>query len=123
MASAVADAPNLLPFIPLLGTGEVVAFGEGVPFPAHMRFSWLPGAALPRSDSSGRGLISANAGSTSEFVEAVVDRWRGATMTRDSGAPERMQAASEQPGSTGNASVGVALDKVHQRLLNRSVRS
>ncbi len=131
MASAVADAPNLLHFIPLLGTREVIVFGEGVPFPAHMRFEWLPPTALPRSDSTGRGLIL-TANSAAEFVDAVVDRWRGATMGREApGAvdrpldrsADRPQPASDQSRLSANTSVGEALDKAHERLLNQDLRS
>ncbi len=54
LAAAVSDAVNLLAFVPSLGTGEVIAFGEGVPVPARMTFSQLPPGRQPRNDVSGR---------------------------------------------------------------------
>ncbi len=47
LAAAVSDAVNLLTFVPSLGTGEVIAFGEGVPMPARMTFRALPPGASP----------------------------------------------------------------------------
>src|SRR5204862_6862050 len=39
LRSAVSDAAaNLLSFVPSLGTGEVVGFGEGMPMPARFTF-------------------------------------------------------------------------------------
>ena len=52
LRSAVADAgANLLDFVPSLGTGEVVGFGEGMPMPARLTFrAWsrLPCRAANR---------------------------------------------------------------------------
>ncbi len=54
LAAAVSDAVNLLTFVPSLGTGEVIAFGEGVPMPVRMKFAALPPERQPRNDMSGR---------------------------------------------------------------------
>ncbi len=119
MASAVADAPHLLEFIPLLGTREVIVFGEGVPFPALMRFEKLPAGSLPSGDSGAPGSATLKDPSASDFVDSVVERWRGATMSREGQIAERPTGtdSSQQPAQ--NTSVAEALDKVHQRLLNR----
>jgi len=128
MASAVADAPNLLHFIPLLGTREVIVFGEGVPFPAHMRFERLSAAALPRSDSTGRG-VPLGRDTTPDFVDAVIDRWRGATMSREtvvtsSDRPvDRPQPISEQASFAASSSFAGAGDNAQERLLNQKLRS
>ena len=48
LRSAVSDAAaNLLPFVPSLGTREVIGFGEGVPLSARMMFKDTPRAAAP----------------------------------------------------------------------------
>ncbi len=83
--AAVADSANLLAFVPLLGTGEVIAFGEGVPLPARMRFRELSRDLLPRSETLGlaRGAGASNA----MLIGAAVERWRGATMSKGAAAP------------------------------------
>ena len=60
LRSAVADAgANLLDFVPSLGTGEVVGFGEGMPMPARFTFTRLEQPAVPRSEAS---VMAARAG-------------------------------------------------------------
>ncbi len=87
LRSAVTDAiANLLAFVPSLGTREVVAFGEGVPLPARLRFSALPKDRLPQSETFNRGNLTAESGHEKSFVKSVVERWRSA-----SGAPRTMQ--------------------------------
>ena len=99
LRSAVTDAiANLLAFVPSLGTREVVAFGEGVPLPARLRFSALPKDRLPQSETFHRGAAQAEPGHEKSFVRLVVERWRSAAgaprpgarrrlCARDSGAP------------------------------------
>ena len=60
--SAVSDAgASLLTFIPSLGTGEVFAFGAGVPLPTRMKFRELPAALRPTSEAGGNTRIAAGA--------------------------------------------------------------
>ena len=40
-------------FIPSLGTGEVFAFGAGVPLPTRMKFRELPPEQRPTSEAGG----------------------------------------------------------------------
>lgn len=86
LRSAVSDAAaNLLEFVPTLGTGDVIGFGEGMPVPAQFSFLRLDEGSLPRADA-GLSLESNWEGvSRKEFVNAVVDRWRG-TGKNDVGA-------------------------------------
>ena len=86
LRSAVCDAAaNLLAFVPSLGTGEVVGFGEGVPLPARMIFRALPSHLLPRSESLGDQVVNPDL----QFVRAIVERWRGASLSsRAKGGPE-----------------------------------
>jgi DNA helicase HerA-like ATPase len=84
LRSAVSDAAaNLLSFVPSLGTREVLAFGEGVALPTRLRFKEVPLHQLPRSEATISTVPSASAGHDMHFVSAVLDRWRGATSSRD----------------------------------------
>jgi len=84
LRSAVSDAAaNLLSFVPSLGTREVLAFGEGVALPTRLRFKEVPVHQLPRSEATISTVPSATAGHDMHFVSAVLERWRGATSSRD----------------------------------------
>jgi DNA helicase HerA-like ATPase len=80
--SAVSDAAaNLLAFVPSLGTREVLAFGEGVALPTRLRFAKLPPEFIPRSQALG-STRETEGSDEPDFIEAVVERWRGATMSQ-----------------------------------------
>jgi DNA helicase HerA-like ATPase len=79
--SAVSDAAaNLLAFVPSLGTREVIAFGEGVALPTRLKFKHLPEDVLPRSEAIGSAGGDPNRADLG-FIDAVIERWRGATMS------------------------------------------
>jgi DNA helicase HerA-like ATPase len=87
LKSAVSDvAANLLAFVPTLGTREVLAFGQGVAVPTRLKFSDLPEHQLPKSEA----VRHANAarGVNQGFMDVVIERWRGATMSRKQFAEE-----------------------------------
>lgn len=87
LRSAVNDAAaNLLAFVPTLGTREVVGFGEGVPLPTRMTFALVSDRLLPHGEAVGEG--EAQADEDAGFVQAVVDRWRGASSYRQAAKPE-----------------------------------
>jgi hypothetical protein len=80
--SAVSDAAaGLLGFLPSLGTREVFAFGEGVALPTRLKFAELPPEVIPRSEAIGRGRMDGANGVDTDFIAAVVQRWRGAMMS------------------------------------------
>jgi uncharacterized protein len=84
LRSAVSDAAaNLLSFVPSLGTREVLAFGEGVALPTRLRFKEVPAHQLPRSEATIAAAPSIAAGHDMHFIDAVIERWRGATSNRD----------------------------------------
>lgn len=123
LRAAVSDSAKLLSFVPSLGTGEVIAFGEGVPLPARLSFRELPENLLPRievgcRDSAGLGHPVGGA-----FVDSVIERWRGATMnktrpdTAEIGSTRALRAPAAEP--TGAS----ALEKAHQRLLKRPLEA
>ena len=84
LRSAVSDAAaNLLSFVPSLGTREVLAFGEGVALPTRLRFKEVPPHQLPRAETTIAAAPSVSTGHDTHFVSAVLERWRGATSSRD----------------------------------------
>jgi DNA helicase HerA-like ATPase len=127
LRSAVSDAAaNLLSFVPSLGTREVLAFGEGVALPTRLRFKEVPPHQMPRSEAT-ISTVSATAGHDMQFVTAVLDRWRGATSSRDndsnnsdrerpSGLAQSLDAPMLQP------SMGLGLDPDRFSLLKKPLR-
>ena len=104
LRSAVSDAAaNLLSFVPSLGTREVLAFGEGVALPTRLRFKEVPAHQLPRSEATIATVTSVAAGHDMHFVGAVLERWRGATSSRDATAND--PAVGERPGVRGLSSL------------------
>jgi uncharacterized protein len=79
VGAAVADAgAGQLSFVPTLGTGEVIAFGEGVALPIRLQFEQLPEHLVPRAKSVGASHLNGAQGLDKGFAETVVNRWRGA---------------------------------------------
>ena len=80
--SAVSDAAaNLLSFVPSLGTREVLAFGEGVALPTRLKFAQVPDHLLPRSEAVANASGQVNT-SAPDFIDTVIERWRGAMMSQ-----------------------------------------
>ncbi len=81
--SAVSDAAaNLLGFVPSLGTREVFAFGEAVKVPTRLSFKELPPSARPKSEAISAADADFGRSVDQDFIDLVVDRWRGATMNK-----------------------------------------
>ena len=84
LRSAVSDAAaNLLAFVPSLGTGEVIAFGEGVALPTRLKFNELPLDILLKRDAAGTARMDPGRRVNEDFIASVLDRWRGATMSHN----------------------------------------
>ncbi len=99
--SAIPDAgSSLLAFLPSLGTGEAIAFGEGVALPTQFRFSKVAEDQLPRSQAGGDTGFGGEV--DTDFIAAVVDRWREATTT--SSRP-RLRSVEGERGSDDSVSV------------------
>ena len=75
--AGISDAAaSLLEFMPTMGTGEAITFGEGVALPTRIKFDMLPPSALPRSaTASFTGNWSRDVKDES-FLADVVARWR-----------------------------------------------
>jgi DNA helicase HerA-like ATPase len=79
--AAVSDAAaNLLPFLPSLGTREVIAFGAGVALPTRFTFQTLPENLVPQSEAVSSARLQVDADDT--LVDTVIERWRGATTNK-----------------------------------------
>jgi len=84
--SAVSDAAaNLLAFVPSLGTREVLAFGEGVALPTRLKFKQLPPEFIPQSQAVINSSTDPSSTMTEDFIDTIIDRWRGATMSKQDG--------------------------------------
>src|SRR3954464_5926557 len=80
--AAVSDAAgSLIGFVPSLGTREVFAFGEGVALPTRLRFKELDAQHIPHSHAVTRANMDSARNADVGFLLAVVERWRGATMS------------------------------------------
>jgi len=126
LRSAVSDAAaNLLAFLPSLGTGECLAFGEGVALPMRLKFRQLEPHQLPRSEvARGSGMEFEN-GLGFEFVTAVLDRWRGVVKAEGENIPLAPRIAPEQapapaPAPAAAPRTGLGLDPDRFRLLKKS---
>jgi DNA helicase HerA-like ATPase len=81
LRSAVSDhGANLFVYVPTLGTREAVVFGVGVPLPTRLTFAEVPAHLLPQSDSFAKDSDLTAGIEDANFISAVVERWRGATM-------------------------------------------
>jgi hypothetical protein len=97
LRSAVSDtAANLLAFLPSLGTREVFAFGEGVALPTRLKFKQLPAHLLPKSEALSRASGDLGSDINTDFVGAIVERWRGVKAGQE-GIGEDVVAAPEEP--------------------------
>ena len=115
LRSAVSDAAaNLLDFLPSLGTGECLAFGEGVALPMRMRFRRLEPHQLPKSEVARDARIDFDAGLNQDFVAAVLDRWRGVTKA-DAEAPP----LAPRPADQGAVRPALGLDPDRFKLLKK----
>ena len=101
VGAAVADAgAGQLSFVPTLGTGEVIAFGEGVALPIRMQFKQLPEHLVPRAKAIGTGNLDGAQGLNKEFAETIVNRWRGAMTAkkfRTSDGTNQFEAKTKSP--------------------------
>ena len=98
--SAVSDAAaNLLAFVPSLGTREVLAFGEGVALPTRLKFKQLPDNLIPQSQAVINASTDPSSAMTEDFIDSIIDRWRGATMSKQNvldGAPDFESLARDE---------------------------
>jgi DNA helicase HerA-like ATPase len=84
--SAISDAgASMLTFVPSLGTGEVFAFGAGVPLPTRMKFREVPVDKRPTSEAGVNTHIALGLSPDKSMIDSVIDRWRASTMSKGQG--------------------------------------
>lgn len=106
LRSAVADsASNLLAFVPSLGTREALAFGTGIALPARVAFAELPEALIPKSETFAAKSNLRSQEKDLSYIGSIVDRWRMASMSRNSQKGEIAQSAGAGPASISNPSI------------------
>jgi DNA helicase HerA-like ATPase len=95
LRSAVSDtAANLFAFVPSLGTREALAFGAGIPLPTRMTFSELSRNLIPKSETFVSKSGQHESGLDLNFIASVVERWRGATMSRTTAQSDMTREAT-----------------------------
>lgn len=77
LKAGISDAAaSLLEFMPTMGQGEAIAFGEGVSLPTRITFDRLPSDAVPRTTTATFSESWANDVQDNGFLSDVVARWR-----------------------------------------------
>jgi hypothetical protein len=119
LRSAVSDAAaNLLAFLPSLGTGECLAFGEGVALPMRLKIRQLEPHQIPRSEVARGAGLDIEKGLGQEFVAAVLDRWRGITKADGEAIPLAPRIAPDPAPATARPAAGLDPDRF--KLLKKS---
>lgn len=77
LKAGISDAAaSLLEFMPTMGTGEAVTFGEGVALPTRVKFDLLPANALPQSTTASFTQNWSRDVGDEQFLADIVNRWR-----------------------------------------------
>jgi uncharacterized protein len=85
LRAGISDAAaSLLEFMPTMGAGEAITFGEGVALPTRIKFDLLPANELPRSNTASFTKNWAKDMPDDSFLLDVVSRWRAQTYNPDS---------------------------------------
>jgi len=77
LRAGVSDAAaSLLDFMPTMGTGEAIAFGEGVSLPTRIKFDLLPPDCLPKSTTASFSENWNRDVKDPAFLKNIVAAWR-----------------------------------------------
>ena len=87
----------MLSFIPSLGTGEVFAFGSGVPLPTRMKFREVPEAQRPASEAASSAIMAIDSSPDRNMIISTINRWRSSTMSNKGQFDEEFAEASMTP--------------------------
>ncbi|MEO6607268.1 MAG: ATP-binding protein, partial [Aestuariivirga sp.] len=108
LKAGISDAASsLLEFMPTMGVGEAITFGEGVALPTRIKFDLLPANELPRSNTASFTKNWSKDLPDDSFLHEVVNRWRAQTYnpdsadysleTQDPAEPSAAQVFANQP--------------------------
>ncbi len=102
LKAGISDAAaSLLEFMPTMGTGEAITFGEGVALPTRIKFDMLPANELPRSNTASFTKNWARDMPDDGFLHEIVHRWRSQTYNPDAsgysvdGTPNALPAGDD----------------------------
>lgn len=77
LRAGISDAASsLLDFMPTMGTGDAITFGEGVALPARIKFDRLPAEEWPKSNTGSVTGSWAREMPEDNFLQDIVLRWR-----------------------------------------------
>jgi uncharacterized protein len=110
LKAGISDAAaSLLEFMPTMGAGEAITFGEGVALPTRLKFDLLPANELPRSNTASFTKNWAKDLPDDSFLHEVVSRWRAQTYNPDSAnySIDDKPASAEAPGAGQQAAVTI----------------
>ncbi len=102
LRAGISDAAaSLLEFMPTMGAGEAITFGEGVALPTRIKFDLLPANELPRSNTASFTKNWAKDLPDDAFLQEVVSRWRAQTYNPDSASYSIDEVAPAAEGASG----------------------
>ena len=85
LRAGISDAAaSLLEFMPTMGTGEAITFGEGVALPTRIKFDMLPADSWPKSNTASFTKSWAKEMPDDNYLNDVVARWRAQSHNPDS---------------------------------------
>ena len=100
LKAGISDAAaSLMDFMPTMGAGEAITFGEGVALPTRIKFDLLPANELPRSNTASFTKNWANDLTDENFLTEVVNRWRAQTYNPDSASYTIDDVVAAPPGA------------------------
>jgi len=113
LRAGISDsAASLMDFMPTMGVGEAVAFGEGVSLPTRIRFDLLPPQHLPRSNTAKFSENWREDITEPNFLPGIVARWRQQSLSMeefgDMTPPPGMGAGMEHDDAAGGPMPGAA---------------
>ncbi|HEY7763505.1 MAG TPA: DUF87 domain-containing protein [Aestuariivirgaceae bacterium] len=77
LRAGISDAAaSLLEFMPTMGAGEAVTFGEGVALPTRINFDLLPPTSLPKSTTASFTQNWTKETADERYLRDIVSRWR-----------------------------------------------
>ena len=95
LKAGISDAAgSLLDFMPTMGTGEAITFGEGVALPTRIKFDTLPEDQWPKSNTASFTRSWAREMPREDFLNDLVLRWRAQSHGGDAAA-SGFQAAAD----------------------------
>ncbi|MGE0008429.1 MAG: DUF87 domain-containing protein [Parvibaculaceae bacterium] len=98
LKAGISDAArSLLDFMPTMGTGDAITFGEGVTLPTRVKFDMLPSHAWPRSNTASFTQGWAREAPSETFLQDVVTRWRQQSFGSFSIEPEAAPEPAHRP--------------------------